>query len=101
MSIQGVNLHLHPIAPRPPQASVATVPVQQAQPTRPLEQKLDWIKPLIAGRVPSGINRGEGFDEAQTSSQPQNGSLKLYGHSADCVEAATGVRRGQMLDIKA
>lgn len=104
MTIQGVNLHLHPVPPRALKAPVAAVPVQQAQPTRALEHKLDWLKPLVAGRVRSGINRGEGFDEVSSvRSDPhqQGASLKLYCRSADCVEAATGISRGQILDVKA
>jgi len=100
MNIQGINLQLHAPLPRPPKA-VAGPPL--VQPTHPARQP-DWMKPLVAGQVTSGINRGEGFDELSTGTAPTTGtdaSLKLYCRTADCVEAATGVTRGKMLDINA
>ena len=89
----------------PVRPAKAAAPVQQVEATRPLDRTIEWVKPLVAGRVQSAINSGQGFDEIPSAGgppqTPQDGALKLYCRSADCVEAATGVRSGQILDLKA
>jgi hypothetical protein len=104
VSIQGVNLHLHPAPTRVERAAVAATPVQQTPPAQALAHEAERLKPLVAGRVQSGINRGQGFDELPAEGRNRQGqlaSLKLYSRSADLVEAATGVTRGRILDTTA
>lgn len=55
---------------------------------------------LVAGTVPSGINRGEGFDQIPPRAFPQQ-TLQLYSNSAERVEAATRVAVGRILDTTA
>lgn len=55
---------------------------------------------LVAGTVPSGINRGEGFDQVSPGPFPRQ-TLQLYRNSAERVEAATRVEVGRILDTTA
>ncbi|MAJ47100.1 MAG: hypothetical protein CBC35_07535 [Planctomycetes bacterium TMED75] len=55
---------------------------------------------LVAGTVPSGINRGEGFDPVSPGPFPRQ-TLQLYSNSAERMEAATRVEVGQILDTTA
>ena len=55
---------------------------------------------LVAGTVPSGINRGEGFDQASPGPFPRQ-TLQLYRNNAERVEAATRIEVGRILDTTA
>ena len=55
---------------------------------------------LVAGKVPSGINRGEGFDQTPPKAFPRQ-TLQLYTNSAERMEAATRVAIGRILDTTA
>ena len=55
---------------------------------------------LVAGKVASGVNRGEGFDQVPPKAFPRQ-TLQLYSSSAERVEAATRVAVGRILDTTA
>ena len=58
------------------------------------------LSDLVAGQVPSGINRGVGFDPVSPGPFPRQ-TLQLYSNSAERMEAATRVEVGQILDTTA
>jgi hypothetical protein len=100
MSIQGINGSIpFPAAARQAYAGggqVITPP--QAKGPEAIESR-ERIDQLVAGQVPSPVNRGEGFDldTAKGTSEPP--SLPLYTRAADQVEAATQVAIGRRIDL--
>lgn len=54
------------------------------------------IDRLVAGRVQGGLD----FDPASISPTSQAGTLQFYTRHADLIEAATGVERGRIVDLR-
>ena len=106
MKIQGINPAViaaytrarvdagRPSAPAPPDFALDVTSPAGSGPTG------GGLSRLVAGTVPSGINRGEGFDQIPPRAFPQQ-TLQLYGNSAERVEAATRVAVGRILDTTA
>ncbi|MCH2132420.1 MAG: hypothetical protein MK116_01595 [Phycisphaerales bacterium] len=80
--------------PGPVQTS-ATRPVQVAEPTRSVNTPAA-INRLVAARVPGGMD----FDTAALTPVRQGDAFQLYSRAADRIEAATGVQRGRLVDIR-
>ena len=90
--------------PYPFRAAVAYQPGRaQAIPTRQ-SATTDTTQPvnpggmdrLVAGRVQGGLD----FDPASISPIIQGNTLQLYTRHADLIEAATGVERGRIVDLR-
>ena len=106
MKIHGINpavVAAYARAPResgqaPTSASKAFT-LDRAAPGQP-HQEVNGMAKLVAGRVPSGINRGEGFDQIPPPGGARQ-TLQLYSNNAERVEAATRVAVGRILDTTA
>ena len=54
------------------------------------------VQSLVAGRVPGGMD----FDAASLIPNRPTNAFQLYTRVADRIEAATGVERGRVIDLK-
>ena len=54
------------------------------------------VQSLVAGRVPGGMD----FDAASMIPNRPTNAFQLYTRVADRIEAATGVERGRVIDLK-
>lgn len=55
------------------------------------------ISQLVAARVPGGMD----FDSSTMTPVRSSGAYQLYSRPTDRLEAATGVQRGRIIDLKA
>ena len=54
------------------------------------------VQSLVAGRVPGGMD----FDASSVIPNRPANAFQLYARVADRIEAATGVERGRVIDLK-
>ena len=78
----------------PVQAPSVVAPVRTSAPAQ--VSAPNAIDRLVAGRVPGGMD----FELASTSPVRQPSAFQLYTRDADRLEAATGVERGRIIDLK-
>ena len=86
--------------PSQPSASMSGAFALERASTSQAPRDIDAMSRLVAGKVSSGINRGEGFDQIPPEGFARQ-TLQLYRNSAERVEAATRVATGRILDTTA